>query len=120
MLEIFATFFIYSTPLEELAQGPTSPSTAQKPKELVLKEGKTLTISQFNFSGNTKITTAQLQRLCSPFLNKSLTENDLSEIEQRVKLLYKSKGYSGVVVTIPAQQKSKELAVVIIEGKKSL
>lgn len=115
MLEILATFIIYTAPLEELAQGPKVPG-----KELTLQEGKTMSVSQINFSGNTKVTTSQLQRLCKPFLNKNLSESDLFELKRRIKLLYSSKGYPNAQVTIPSKHQKGELMVVIKEGKSSL
>lgn len=116
MLALLSVFIIYSTPLEELAQGPKPPKEEQQ--DPGLKEGKTILINQIEFSGNEAIPLAQLKNLSRPFLNRSLSESDLFELKQRIQLLYRSKGHPEPEVSIPVKQKSDTLMVVITEKKK--
>lgn len=106
--------------------GPTGPTAAPgatgatgQTGSFSLQGGKTITLTSINFSGNKDITSAQLQSIAAPFLNRSFSETDLYELKQRVVLLYQSKGYQNVQVTIPAKQNGSTLTIVIVEGKKS-
>lgn len=119
MLNALAVIFIHSALCSELAQGPM-PSPAQKPADQAfsLRGGRTVVVKKFEFTGNSGITTAQLERLTNHYLNRALSESNLSEIKVRIEILYKSKGYSEVEVTIPSNQKEGTLTFAIKEGKK--
>lgn len=110
MIWLLSIFFIQSTATPE--GGAKTPSYA-------LEGGKTVTISSIQFVGNKEIPSQQLQRLLAPYLNRSLSESDINEMKQRIELLYRSKGYDQVVVSIPEKQKSQSLVIQIEEGKKS-
>jgi len=121
VLTLLSVFLIYSTPFEEVAQGPKPPGEMPKKQaeqEFGLKGGKTIVVKQIEFSGNQAIPTAQLKNLTRPFLNHPLSETDLFEIKQRIKLLYRSKGHPEPKVSIPPKQKSHILTVIIQEVKK--
>ncbi|NGX47111.1 MAG: Outer membrane protein assembly factor BamA [Chlamydiae bacterium] len=116
MLGILAVIIIHSAPFDEVAEGPKMP---QKNKELSLKGGRTIVVNKIQFIGNKAISTKQLQQLTSPYLNRPISETDLTEIQERIERFYKSKGYDQVKVNIPSKQKGGVLTVDIEEGKKS-
>lgn len=116
LLQLLSVLIIHSTPFDEVAQGPSPPKASETP--LKLKDGKTVQVTQFRFSGNEAIPTQQLQSLVSNYENRILTEVELQEIQKRIEILYKSKGYLNVKVMIPEKQKSGSLEIVIQEGKK--
>lgn len=112
MIQILSVIIIHSTPFNEVAQGPTPPK-----EEFSLKGGKTIQVTQILFSGNEAISSTQLQRLVKQYENRMLSEFDIQEMQRRIELLYKSKGFDEVQVTIPQKQASGSLQVVIVEGK---
>lgn len=75
-------------------------------------------VRQFEFVGNSGITTAQLERLTNHYLNRTLSESNLSEIKLRIEILYRSKGYANVEVAIAPKQKPDTLTFIIKEGAK--
>lgn len=113
MLTALSVIFIHTTLCSEIAQGPPS-----QEKAFSLKGDKTIAVRHFEFSGNSAIKTQQLERLTNPYLNHVLSESTLSEIKLRIEILYRSKGYSNVQVTIPPKQGEGTLSFVIREGKK--
>lgn len=120
MVTLLTIFLIYSTPFEEVAQGPTVPGQKTNPAEqpLVLDRGRTIQVSQIVFDGNSAVTSQQLNQIAYPFLNKALSQTDIGELKKRVQLLYQSKGIDDVIVFIPAQQKAPNtLLVKIVEPK---
>ena len=125
MLGILAVILIHSSPFDEIVQGemappPPPPQQPQmEPQPLDLSGGQTIQASQFIFTGNKAISSAQLQRLTNPFLYQSLSENDISEIEQRIQLLYRSKGYPDATAMVVGPVTSGTITIVIKEGEKS-
>ena len=117
MLSLLTIIFIHSTPLEQLAQADTPPT--QKDQTLSLEGGKTVNVSAFEFTGNQAISTAELEKITKPYLNTSVSQSNLHAIMQKIEILYKSKGYTQVKVTVPAKQKSGTLTIVIKEGRKT-
>ena len=115
---LLAVIMIHSSPIDEIVQG-LSPPKNRGTQPLNLKDGKTIIVTQFQFSGNADIPTQQLQRLTNPYLNRILSESDLTEVEERISLLYKSKGYSSVQVIIPFKQQGSILMIAIKEGPKN-
>ncbi len=116
-----AVILIHSTPLDEIIVSSTGDNASKQQQEeqpLSLQGGKTIAVTHFIFSGNQAIPTSQLQRLVTPYLNRSLSQEDINAIKQRIALFYQSKGYSQVKVMIPVNQESGALTVNITEGKK--
>ncbi|MBS0629639.1 MAG: hypothetical protein JSS30_05380 [Verrucomicrobia bacterium] len=113
MLTALTIIFIHTALCTEIAQGPPV-----NEHSFSLRGGKTIVVRKFEFSGNSGITTTQLERLTNPYLNHSLSESNISEIKLRIEILYRSKGYSGVQVTIPPMKSEDTLTFVIKEGKK--
>ncbi|NGX59281.1 MAG: hypothetical protein KR126chlam3_00429 [Chlamydiae bacterium] len=114
MLGILSVILIHSAPFDEVAQGTAVP---KKDTELSLKGGRTIVVREIQFSGNNAIPTKQLEDLTSFYLNKPIAAADLSEMQQKIVSLYKSKGYSQVKVLIPSKQKGGVLTVSIQEGR---
>ncbi len=114
MLGILSVILIHSAPFDEVAQGTAVP---KKDTELSLKGGRTIVVREIQFSGNNAIPTKQLDDLTSFYLNKPIAAADLSEMQQKIVSLYKSKGYSQVKVLIPSKQKGGVLTVSIQEGR---
>jgi hemolysin activation/secretion protein len=115
MLTQIAVILIHSTLCSEIAQG-APPAQSERP--FSLRGGKTIVVQKFEFEGNSGITTAQLERLTNHYLNRTLSESNLSEIKLRIEILYRSKGYSNVEVAIAPSQKDDTLTFIIKEGKK--
>lgn len=117
MIQLLSVLIIHSTPFDEVAQGPAPPKGPTG--ALSLEGGKTIQVTQIQFSGNKAISTKQLERLVSQYANKMLAEFQIQEIKQRVTHFYKSHGYNDVQVKIPKKRSSGTLTVVIVEGKKT-
>ena len=113
MLTALTIIFIHTALSGEIAQGPP-----KSEKSFSLKGGKTITVRKFEFMGNNGVKTAQLERLTNPYLNHVLSETTLSELKLRIEILYRSKGYGNVQVTIPPMKSQDTLTFVIKEGKK--
>lgn len=114
MLGLLAVIIIHSAPFDELAQGPKVPQD----EVFSYEDGRTFTASNIQFSGNQKVSTKQLKNLTIDFLNRPLSQVDQSEIQHRIELYYKNKGYEDVKVSISPQEKNHTLLVEIEEGKK--
>lgn len=117
MLELLAVLIIHSAPFDELVA--QAPGATQNNQDFSLKGGKTIVVQQIQFVGNSAISTEQLQKLTNLYLNRPLSEIEITEIQNRVTLLYKSKGYDEVKVSVPSKQGAGVLTIAIQEGKKS-
>lgn len=119
MLTILNVIFIHSAFCGEIAEGSEPPSAShQSDQPFSLRGGKTIVIKKFEFSGNSGISTAQLERLTSHYINRPLSESNLVEIKLRIEILYRSKGYAHAEVAISPKQKEGTLTFVIKEGKR--
>lgn len=117
MLTTLGVILIHSALCSEIAQG-AQPAQRLNDKPFSLKGGKTVMVRHFEFVGNSGISTGQLERLTNHYLNRTLSESNLSEIKLRIQILYHSKGYPNVEINIPAMQRENTLTFVIKEGKK--
>lgn len=117
MLTALTVIFIHSALCSEIAQGPP-PNQKQGEQPFSLRGGRTIMVRQFEFVGNNGITTAQLQRLTNHYLNRTLSESNLSEIKTRIEIMYRSKGFTNVEVSIAPKQKVDTLTFIIKEGNK--
>jgi hemolysin activation/secretion protein len=76
------------------------------------------TITQVDFTGNTVISTADLQRVVAPYLNRKLTRGDLAQMKYEITRRYYADGYILVRVVTPPQDLAKGmLKVEIYEAK---
>ena len=119
MITLLTVFFINASSTPG-ATGPTGPTGQVGPaQELTLEEGRTISVSKIEFSGNQEVPANQLETLTTPFLNRSLSEADLAELKERIQLLYRSKGFMGTKVVIASKPEGDVLKVEIEEGRKS-
>ena len=76
------------------------------------------TITQVTFSGNTVESTARLQKVVAPYLNRKLTRGDLAQLKYDITRLYYEDGYILVRVVTPPQDLTKgALQIAIYEAK---
>jgi hemolysin activation/secretion protein len=111
MIILISTFFINASALPQ-AFPATDPS-----KNLSLKGGKTIMVTGVHFTGNKGVSSTQLQYLARSFLNRTLAESDLFELKQRILLLYQSKGFKEVKMTMRLEHKGSILHITIEEEK---
>ena len=136
MLSFLSVILIYSSPLNQLAQGPTAPSNSnqgqtqssqsqpqgesqKKSKQLVplfLDGGETIAVSSFNFSGNSQVPASELEQLVRPYLNQSIAQSDLGAIKGRIQSYYQSKGFPQPQIMIPTQENPSTLNIIIKES----
>jgi len=102
--------------VEQMPPGGAGQKKGALPPELVLEGGATVQANQIVFNGNEKISSEQLQKLVYPFLNRPLAQSDISEIRNRVGLLYQIKGFEGTKVIVSGSPRSTTLMVTIMEG----
>ena len=99
---------------------PTSQPTEQQ--DGISQESDTITVTKFNFEGNTKtvISDRELEELLKDCLNKPLSFAELLRARTAVTELYTTKGYITTGAYIPSDQivfgKSAQVTIVIIEG----
>lgn len=109
MLGILAVIMIHSSPFDELPQ---------KSADFTLKGGKTIVLNQIQFVGNKAVSTKELQELTNTYLNRAISESDLSAMEGEIKSYYERKGYKGTLVSIPSKPKGGVLVIQIKESQK--
>jgi hemolysin activation/secretion protein len=77
----------------------------------------TFTVKQFNFSGNNKVSVAQLQKIAAPFIGKPVTFDDLSVLTDAIVEYYREQGWL-VRAVIPKQDITDGVInIQIIEAK---
>ncbi len=73
---------------------------------------------RWTFSGNTVESTARLQKVVAPYLNRKLTRGDLAQLKYDITRLYYEDGYILVRVVTPPQDLTKgNLQIAIYEAK---
>ncbi|MGH8447353.1 MAG: ShlB/FhaC/HecB family hemolysin secretion/activation protein [Solimonas sp.] len=88
-----------ATPAEpQLDQARTSAPAA------VAAGGKQVTVSRFEFAGNTLFSADELQTVLASYTNRPVTLLELYEAADRVADFYVSRGYTLASVTIPPQK----------------
>lgn len=73
------------------------------------------------FSGNTVISTHELERVAAPYIDKSITAAEIEDLRRKITLHYIERGYvnSGALLATEAPLGEGELAFRIVEGKVS-
>ncbi|MGA7935408.1 MAG: ShlB/FhaC/HecB family hemolysin secretion/activation protein [Kovacikia sp.] len=103
--------------LEPPLQLPTP--TVPSPKERLGIPG-TITVTRFEFAGNTAFSDEKLTQVTAPFTNRPITFAEMLQAEAAVTKLYTDEGYINSGAVIPAEQTfPREGAVVkiqVIEG----
>jgi hemolysin activation/secretion protein len=108
-----------------IPQLPTKAPPIATPKEPVAKPSssydgseRNLQIDAVEFSGNTVITSDELQELAKSYLHKPVSVHDLDELRKLVTHYYIDKGYVTSGATFPAHAiQGKILRISIIEGR---
>lgn len=98
-------FLIYSAPLENLsnekliAQESDVPQRYSPAEPVDLRAGQTVVIREAVFDGNDVVTTPELDKLVKPYLHRPFSQRDLREVQGRIKVYYRGKGYRDMVLT---------------------
>ena len=75
-------------------------------------EGPSFTLSEILVTGVTLFAKEELRSIYQPYIGKKVTYRDLEEMAERIKALYKKRGYLTTIVYVPQQE--------IVEGKAEL
>ena len=82
----------------------------------------TFFVSTFTFVGNTVFSDEQLQAIAQPYIGRTITFSDLTELRSRITTLYVQNGYitSGAYVPLEANQnvdpRAADITLQVIEG----
>lgn len=92
----------------------TKPAQPRPPKG----GGKTVTVARFTFSGNTVVTTTELEEAVADAVGKALTVAQLHEVAAKVSELYVRKGYILSRAYLPPQEiREGVVAIAVLEAK---
>jgi len=88
---------------------------------LTTAAGKALiVVKRFGISGNTAISTEELQNVIADSIGKTLDFEALDQVADKISRYYRSKGYTVARAYLPAQQSSEGvIQIAIIEGRYS-
>lgn len=106
--------------IEQNSQQSQSQQAAQKreslPPAMVLGEDTLITVQRFQFKGNKRLTSEQLQAVAAPFVNRPLNPQALQHLTHAVSEAYRQNGWV-VQAYIPRQDlKNADLTVQVIES----
>lgn len=104
---------------EQLTQ-PRPPAQIKKPAQPRPPKGggKKVKVARFKFSGNTVVTTAELEETVADAVGKALTVAQLNEIAAKVSQVYVGKGYILVRAYLPPQEIRKGVVeIAVLEAK---
>ena len=72
------------------------------PPAMVMNDATLVTPERFEFNGNKRLSTAQLQQVALPFANRALNQHDLQQLTHALTEAYRQSGWL-VQVYIPRQ-----------------
>ncbi|HEV8242831.1 MAG TPA: ShlB/FhaC/HecB family hemolysin secretion/activation protein [Nitrospirales bacterium] len=106
---------------EELVQ-PKTPPEIDKPARSRAPKAKgaeaKVTVTQFKFSGNTVVTTQELEKIVAPSLGQTLTLRELTEVAGLISEHYAAQGYILAQAYLPPQEiREGVVEIAILEGK---
>jgi len=78
-----------------------------------------VTVGKFTLSGNTVISTQELQTVLVPFVGKKLTFDELQNVTRLIADYYFQKGYSARAFLPPQEVDKGVIGIIILEGKLS-
>jgi hemolysin activation/secretion protein len=106
---------------EEAKAKAKSLKLPNKPGERPAKaSGPTVTLQRVLFDGNTAVSTAELEAVAAPYLNRPLSGDELEDLRYKATLLYVNRGYISSGALIEGQTlKNGELHIKIVEGRLS-
>lgn len=94
-------------------QGETAPATSG-----LAAGGKRILIDRFEISGNSVISSQELDGVVAPFQGRSLTLLEIYDVADLLTKHYRDRGYSVATVTVPAQKVSSGIVLLeVIEGR---
>ena len=76
-----------------------------------------ITVSTFNFDGNTLLPTDKLQEILQPWTNRPIDFDQLQSATAAIESAYSAAGYLASVTVPPQQIKDGQVTIKIIEGK---
>ena len=125
MAAILLSVFLIYPPGQEVAQIPkvviADDTNGNHSKtgngRLNLQGGETISVTSFTFEGNTMITSADLERLTNPYLNRPLAQADVESVTGRIKALYSQQSHPGVDVYALAVKPNSHALTIIIKEK---
>jgi hemolysin activation/secretion protein len=101
---------------EEVRPRPADPKPA-----LPVSPTLRVTVTQFNFSGNTLYTTEQLREVVEEFVGKELDFEGLNDAATKVRAYHRSRGYFLAQAYLPQQAiRNGVVEIAIIEGRVGL
>jgi hemolysin activation/secretion protein len=78
----------------------------------------TVTVTSFTFSGNTAISTEELQALVAASVGQALSFDALDQVSRQVSKLYRQRGYAVASAYLPPQQNSNGvIQIAVVEGR---
>jgi len=77
----------------------------------------TITARTASFSGNTVISTDELQAVAAPYLSRPITPDDVEELRQKLSRLYADRGYVSSGVLRSPVSANDTLAFDVVEGR---
>jgi hemolysin activation/secretion protein len=90
-------------PLQPAPSPPILPPRQDLPAPLSPNQEQSLTISQFLLQGNTVFSDSKLKTLLTPYLNQTLTPDQLKEVALKIVKIYQDGGYPLAYVTYPIE-----------------
>jgi hemolysin activation/secretion protein len=86
------------------------------PPALSMTDATLVSVQRFEFHGNKRLTTEQLQKVAAPFTNRPLMQSDLQQLTHAVSEAYRHTGWL-VQVYIPRQSLTEDVLIVqVIES----
>jgi hemolysin activation/secretion protein len=102
----------------QLSPTRPTPQVQETPEQPTLPESDLkVVIKKVIFTGNTKISDADLQNLAKPFLGREISFKEIESLVTSVTTLYRSRGYFISLAVLPKQDVSSgELKIQVVEG----
>jgi hemolysin activation/secretion protein len=89
-----------------------SPKKSEAPSSL-----PRITVSTFNFEGNTLLSLDKLQEIIRPWVNRPIDFDELQSATAAIENAYSAAGYLASVTVPPQQIKDGQVTIKIVEGK---
>ncbi len=103
------------------AEDEVRPRPADPKPALPVSPTLKVTVTQFNFSGNTLYTTEQLREVVEEFVGKELDFEGLNDAATKVRAYHRSRGYFLAQAYLPQQAiRNGVVEIAIIEGRVGL
>jgi hemolysin activation/secretion protein len=114
--------FLFADPI------PNPPSVEKETKspqikgivspQIEVKNGTKITVKKFNVTGNTKVSSTEIEKITKDYIGREITITDLKLIADKITEIYWNKGYVTSFAYIPAQKVVDGVVEIkIIEGK---